>query len=186
MAKLMYIVSAHCGKYTGLLVDHGANGGIARENIRIINKSRRQVLNVQGIDNHQIVDIPIVTAGADIPTHCGEVIGIFHLYAYTRNGKSIHSSLQLEAFKNDVYDKSIKVNSGMQRILTADSYVIPLSIKTGLTYLIIQPYTDKEWDTLPHVIMTADTNWILLSLIATLMTMKSGLMPYLTYVMTLH
>ena len=133
MAKLMYIASAHHGKFTGSLVDHGANGGIAGEDVRIINKTRRQV-NVQSIDNHQIVDIPIVTAGAVIPTQHGKVIGIFHQYAYTGMGKSIHLSLQLEAFKNDVIDNSIKVNGGMQCILTADNYVLPLIIKTGLAY----------------------------------------------------
>ena len=108
MAKLMYNASAHCGKYTGSLVDCGANGGIAGEDVRIISKTGRHV-DVQGIDNHQIVDINIVTAGAVIPTQQGEVIGIIHQYAYTGKGKSIHSSLQLEAFKNDVNDKSIKV-----------------------------------------------------------------------------
>ena len=64
---LMYVASAPYGKNTGLLVDHGANGGIAGEDVKIINKTGRHV-DVQGIDNHQIVDIPIVTAGAVVPT----------------------------------------------------------------------------------------------------------------------
>src|SRR5687767_12594029 len=113
MAKLAYIASAHHGKYTGALVDQGADGGIAGEDVCIINKTGRHV-DVQGIDNHQIVDIPIVTAGAVIPTQRGEVIGIFHQYAYTGKGKSIPSSLQFESFKNDVNDKSIKVSGAFR------------------------------------------------------------------------
>ena len=116
-------------------------------------------VDVQGIDNHQIVDILLVTAGAVIPTQHCEVIGIFHQYAYTGKGKSIHSSLQLESFKIDVNDKFIKVNGGMQHILTADNYVVPLNIKTSLAYLTMESYTDREWDTLPHFIMTADIGW---------------------------
>ena len=158
MAKLMNIASAHHGKYTKSLVGCGAINGIAGEDVRIINKTRRQV-DVQGIDNHLIVDIPIVTVGAVIPTQCGEANGIFHQYAYTRKAKSIHLSLHLEAFKNNANDKFIKVNGGMQHILTADNYVIPLNVKTGLAYLTMQLYTDREWDTLPHVIMTADIDW---------------------------
>ena len=56
---------------TGALVDRGTNGGIAGEDVRVINKTGRQA-DVQGIDNHQIVDIPIVTAGAVINTLHGK------------------------------------------------------------------------------------------------------------------
>ena len=47
----------------------------------------------------------------------------------------------------------------MQCIHTVVNYVIPLKIKSSLAYLTMHPYTDKEWDKLPHVIVTADTNW---------------------------
>ena len=77
-----------------------------------------------------------------------QFIAIFHQYAYTGKGKSIHSSLQLESFKQDVNDKSIKVTGGLQRIQTIDGYAIPLNIKNGLPYVIMRPYTDTEWDSL--------------------------------------
>ena len=156
--NLTYNVSVHKGLRTGALVDRGANGGIAGEDGRVINKTGRQA-DVQGIDNHQIIDIPIVTAGAIINTQRGEVIGIFHQYAYTGKGKTIHSSLQLESFNHDVNDKSIKVPGGLQRIKTIDGYVIPLNIKAGLPYMTMRPYTDQEWEDLPHVIMTSDIDW---------------------------
>ncbi len=66
---------------------------------------------------------------------------------------------QLESYKNDVNDKSIKVTGGLQRILTNDGYVIPINIKYGLPYIKMRPYTDEEWETFPHVIFTSDADW---------------------------
>ena len=43
------------------------------------------------------------------PTQRGEVITIFNQYAYVPNVKMIHSSIQLESFKNNVDNKSMKV-----------------------------------------------------------------------------
>ena len=66
---------------------------------------------------------------------------------------------KLEWYKNDVNDKSIKVAGGLQHILTNDGYVIPISIRDGLPYVALHPFTDEEWDSLPHVILTGDANW---------------------------
>jgi hypothetical protein len=37
--------------------------------------------------------------------------------------------------------------------------MIPLSIQDGFTHLDIRPYTDQEFDTLPHVILTSKLEW---------------------------
>jgi hypothetical protein len=37
--------------------------------------------------------------------------------------------------------------------------LFPVSIQDGLTRLKIRPYTDQEFDTLPHVIMTSEFEW---------------------------
>jgi hypothetical protein len=58
-----------------------------------------------------------------------------------------------------VNDKSINVPGGLQRIQTLDGYIILLSIKDGLVRLSIRPYTDHEWDNLPHVILTSQLEW---------------------------
>ena len=55
-------------------------------------------------------------------------------------------------------DRLIKVG-GKQHIKTLDGYVIPLDIKSGLPYVKMRPYTDAEWDVLPHVILTGDIDW---------------------------
>jgi hypothetical protein len=39
------------------LVDRGANGGLARSDVRVINKTGRSV-DVIGIDNHTVNDLP--------------------------------------------------------------------------------------------------------------------------------
>jgi hypothetical protein len=77
-----------------------------------------------------------------------------HQYAYhPQQGRSIHSSA------NDVNDKSIHIPGGLQRIQTVDGYVFPLSIQDGLPYLGMRPYTDVEYESLPHVILTSDVDW---------------------------
>ena len=82
-----------------------------------------------------------------------------HQYAYTGEGNTIHSSAQLESFKNDVNDKSIKVIGGLHRIQTPDGYIHPLDIRNGLPYIPMRSYTDHEWETLPHVTWTAYIDW---------------------------
>lgn len=88
----------------------------------------------------------------------GEVIAIMHQYAYVGNGKTIHSCVQLETHKQTMHDRSKKIG-GMQCIEMLDGYIIPLNIRQGLPYMSIRPYTDSEWETLPHVILTTDVEW---------------------------
>eukprot|EP00934_Nitzschia_sp_Nitz4_P009388 Nitzschia sp. Nitz4//scaffold547_size3361//334//3245//NITZ4_009269-RA/size3361-snap-gene-0.1-mRNA-1//-1//CDS//3329554282//9378//frame0 len=75
------------------------------------------------------------------------------------HGKTIHSALQLESFGSQVMDMSSRFNSQGQRLITSENYVLPLDIVHGLAYLPIRPYTDHEWNTLPHVVMTSDVEW---------------------------
>ena len=141
----------------GTLIDRGANGGIAGSDVRVISTSDRRV-DVQGVSNHQVTAIPIVTCGGVVNTHRGDAIVIMNQYARVRNGKTIHSCIQLESHKNDVHDKSKSVG-GKQRIITPDGYAIPLHIQDGLVYMDMQPYTDRQFDTLPHIILTSGITW---------------------------
>jgi hypothetical protein len=137
------------------LIDQGANGGVAGSDVRVIFKTNRAV-DIQGIDNHRCTNIAIGTVGGVIQTHKGPVIGIFHQYALLNKGSSIHSPCQIEWYRHDVNDKSILV---LQQIQTLDGYIIPLSIQYGLNCLTIRPYTDQEFDALPHAIMTSELEW---------------------------
>jgi hypothetical protein len=80
-------------------------------------------------------------------------------YALLNKGCTIHSTGQFEWCKNNINDKSINAPGGLQRFLTLDGYIIPLSIKDGLVCLSIWPYKDHEFDNLPHVIPTSGLNW---------------------------
>ena len=157
-ANLTYAVGKHRTTHRGALIDRGANGGIVGDDARIIAETDR-VVNVQGIRDHQVTDLKIVSAGGVVDSQHGSVIAILHQYAHMGSGKSIHSSIQLEAFGLEVNDKSCKVTGGRQRIVTPDGYVHPLQIKDGLAYLSMRPFTDKEWETLPHVHWTQDKDW---------------------------
>ena len=157
-ANMHYSISQHSRFRGHALIDHGANGGIAGSDCRVIERTDH-VVAVQGIDGHELTDIPIVTAGAVVPSQHGDVIAIFHQYAYFGRGKSIHAPVQLEAYKQDVNDKAHSVPGGQQRIKTVDGYVHPLKFRAGLPHISTRPYTDLEWNTLPHVIWTSESTW---------------------------
>ena len=101
-------MKAHDSSSDVSLVDRGANGGIAGNDVRVVEKLHRHV-DVQGIDNHKMNDIPIVTAAGVTKTQRREVILILNQYAYVGKGTSIHSSPQIEAYSNKVDDRTIKV-----------------------------------------------------------------------------
>jgi hypothetical protein len=128
-ANVHYFVSAHNVKRRGALVDRGANGGIAGDNTRVIHKQLRKV-DVTGIDNHEMTNLQIVDTASWAMSNKGPVILIFNQYAYHGLGRSIHSAIQLEHYKNRVDDRSIK-SRGRQSLTTLEGYVIPLDIING-------------------------------------------------------
>jgi hypothetical protein len=80
------------------LVDRGANGGVARNDVRVIFKTNH-IVDIKGIDNHCCTNINIGTVGGVIHTNKGPVIGIMHQYALLNKGSSIHSPCQLSGTK---------------------------------------------------------------------------------------
>ena len=148
----------HANHTNQQLVDWGANGGLAGSDMRVIHKAHRKI-NIQDIDNHEVTGLDVVTAATLLNTSQGKVIGIFHEYAYLGKGSSIHSSGQLEWFKTNVDDKSVKVG-GTQLITTLDGYSVPLLIKDGLAYATsLGKPTDQDMDTYPHVFFTSPDEW---------------------------
>eukprot|EP00536_Pseudo-nitzschia_multiseries_P013237 jgi/Psemu1/34513/gm1.34513_g len=157
-----YTYSAHKATITNpgfAMVDCGANGCIIGNDACLISKDiPPRYVNVTGINNHQVQNIPIATCGAYSISNRGPVILIFNECAYTERHPSILSSGQMEAHFSTVDDTSIKTGGG-QVITTSDGYALPLSIRHGLPYLAMRKYTTIEFDTLPHVIMTSDKHW---------------------------
>ena len=147
----------HANHTNQQLVDHGANGGLAGSDMRVIHKTHRKI-NIQGIDNHEVTGLDVVTAATLLNTSQGKVIGIFNEYAYLGKGSSIHSSGQLEWFKTNVDEKSVKV--GGTQLTTLDGYSVPLLIKDGLAYATsLGRPTDQDMDTYPHVFFTSPDEW---------------------------
>ena len=138
-------------------MDRGANGGILGNDAKVYVRHQRHV-DVTGIDNHELNSLQMVDGTAKIITQNGPAIVILRQYAYHGTGRSIHSAGQIEYYKNKVDDRSMKVG-GTQCIRTVDGYVIPLDIINGLPYLKMEPHTDKEFQELPHIILTSGEEW---------------------------
>ena len=148
----------HANHTNQQLVDHGANGGLAGSGMRVIHKTHRKI-NIQGIDNHEVTGLDVVTAATLLNTSQGKVIGIFYEYAYLGKCSSIHSSGHLEWFTTNFYEKSVKVG-GTQLITTLDGYSVPLLIKDGLSNATsLGKLTDQDMDTYPHVFFTSPDEW---------------------------
>ena len=74
-------------------------------------------------------------------------------------GHTIHSSGQIEWFKNSVDDRSVQVGE-KQRICTIDGYAMPLTYRGGLMYLsILGKPTDKDLERYPAVHLTGPHEW---------------------------
>ena len=156
--SMMYRVSSHTRrKQKGSLVDRGVNGGLVGDDVRVLAHTG-QYVDVGGIDGHTVRDLELVSAAGLVDTNVGPRIVILNQYAYLGKGKTIHSSGQLEYYKHEVWDKSIKVG-GKQCIITPDGIVLPLSMRAGLPYLDMKVPTNQELEELPHIHLTADVPW---------------------------
>ena len=86
----------------------------------------------------------MVQCAALVEANHGIVNLIMNEYACYGKGHTIHSSGQIEWFKNYVDDRSVQVG-GKQRICTIDGYSMPLTCRGGLVYLsILGKPTDKD------------------------------------------
>ena len=142
------------------LLDRGANGSLMDKRCaRQISESSR-IVDVIGVENLQVRGMKLGTWGTVINSNKGKILAIIHQTAgSTKNtGNGIISVAQLEAFGCEVDDKSVRVG-GSQSIKTPEGYVIPMQFKDGLSYVLMRPFTNEEWDTLPHVVLTSDKIW---------------------------
>ena len=129
-----HIAQASQAKH-GSLVDRGANGGLAGSDVLILSRSSRKC-TVTGIDSHELQGLDVVQCAALVQTNHGIVNLIMNEYACYGKGHTIHSSGQVEWFKNSVDDRSVQV-CGKQRICTIDGYAMSLTCRGGLMYLSI-------------------------------------------------
>jgi hypothetical protein len=140
------------------LIDRGANGSIAGNDMKVIRKTG-QSIDLSGIDDHTIRNLPIVDAGGVTRTQKGDIILVVHQTAYMPEGRSIISTGQLEHFKIKVDEKPLRVTGKVPTITTLEGYEVPICIRHGLPYIQLQPYTDDEWNTLPKIAITSPHPW---------------------------
>jgi len=88
--SIIYIASKHSHAQKAVLIYWGDNGAIAGEDVYIIDKTGRMV-DIAGIDNHPIKDIPIVTV-----SYC-------HQSAICIHWNALHSSLSRTSQIVNVY-----------------------------------------------------------------------------------
>ena len=63
----------HANHTNQQLVDRGANGGLAGSDMRVIHKTQRKI-NIQGIDNHEVTGLDVVTAATLLNTSQGKAL----------------------------------------------------------------------------------------------------------------
>ena len=152
-----HIAQASQAKH-GSLVDRGANGGLAGSDVRILSRSSRKC-TVTGIDSNELQGLGMIQCAALEETNHGIVHLIMNEYACYGKGHTIHSSGQIEWFKNSVDDRSVQVG-GKQKICTIHGYAMPLTCRGGLMYLsIIGKPTDKDLERYPAVHLTGPHEW---------------------------
>ena len=159
-ANRRYIASQHLSqKYTGSLIDSGANGGISGDDVMVISEDPNKKVDVSGIGNGEIRDAPICTVAGLIETNKGPVIGMFNQYAHSGEGKTIHSVIQMESFGIIVNDRPKELRADGQKIVTPDGFEINLHIRDGLAYMDMKKPSQDDLERFPHVIFTSDVHW---------------------------
>ena len=116
------------------MVDRGANGGLAQSDVRILSRSSRECA-VTGIDSHELQGLDVVQCAALVETNHGIVNLIMNEYACYGKGDTIHSSGQIEWFKNSVHDRSVQVGGKL---------IMPLVCRGGLMYLSLLSQPSDE------------------------------------------
>jgi hypothetical protein len=142
----------------GSLIDSGANGGWAGDDVRWLVSHPVDRATVSGIAGRSVENLRIATVAGYIESTTGPIIGIFNQYAYYGKGKSIHSVMQMKHFGLNIDDDS-KFLGGEQRIVTKDGFVIPLHVRDGLIYMDMRKPTDNEMSTFRHVAFTSAEHW---------------------------
>ncbi|KAL7490750.1 hypothetical protein ACHAWT_000281, partial [Skeletonema menzelii] len=143
------------------LIDGGANGGLANpKEMRLISYTNpERYVNITGVGNLNIPRLRIGTFAAKVRLQDGRyVLMIFHEYGELKNGKTIHSKLQLRDNNCQVFDDPEELD-GKQCLITQEGYHIPLDFEQGLAYIKMHYPTEDELKTLPCVLMTRDIPW---------------------------
>ncbi|MCA1807650.1 MAG: hypothetical protein LC687_07375, partial [Actinobacteria bacterium] len=160
LRRARYKVYAHRSKsnHWRALIDRGANGSIARSDMRVIESTGNHI-DLSGIDDHTVRQLPLVHAGGVTRSQKGDVIIIVNQAAHMPEGRTILSTGQLEHYKIKVDERSMKVTGKLPCVTSLEGHQIPIETRRGLPYLRLRPGTDEEWKTLPKIVLTSPHHW---------------------------
>ena len=127
--------------------------------MKVIGKMGKTI-DLSGIDDHTVRNLTIVSAGGVTRTPMGEILVIVHQAAdMTRESKTILSAGQLEAFGCKIDDRSPTVTQQTPCLTTAEGYKVPITFRKGLPYIRLRPFNQRDWDNLPHILLTSSNDW---------------------------
>ena len=107
---------------TGSLMDSGANGGMAGDDVLVTAYHDHDHAQVTGIAGNSLDDLHIVDP-------------LRSTVAGLRRSRRLTS----------------KKKNGTQRVVTPDGWIIPLHIRNGLAYMDMRPPTQDEYLSLIHI-----------------------------------
>ena len=150
-----YHISKHSASFYGSLIDRGANGGLL---VCVLEETGRKV-SVTNVGSHELPGLDIVTCVAPTQTNHGNVNMHMHEYAYYGTGNTIHSTCQIEWFKNTCDGKFHHV--GCREVITfLVGYATPLKCRSCLMCMsILGKTTDHNLDQYPCVVLTSLHEW---------------------------
>ena len=143
ISALQYQVSTSSSTNHSRLIDRGANGGVAGADVCVMYTQPVQVVDITGVENHQIRNVRLGTTGGVVHTLGGPVIAVFHQQALLGKHDSIFSYVQMEASGCNVNDRSMRLKHGLQQI-SKDGYIIPLNFRNVLPKLKIRTPTKNS------------------------------------------
>ena len=158
MADVSYQCLQAISDSIGPLTDQGANGGLASADFHMLEYTE-QYADIMGVGQVSLNALPLVTCDGTIHMTQDPVVLIVNQYTFYGKVSTVQSVWQLSHFGLEVDDQSSAIPGHKQCMVTPDQWIIPFNIINGLTRMPMQPSTDEDLDTLPHVIVTSDETW---------------------------
>ena len=135
---MVHYVVANMGKGYSALVEGGANGSFAGDDMMILKTEPIAKIDVAGIGNEVFDAMSIMqSAGLADTADEGRIILIMSQYGHHGSGKMIHSKNQMEAFGCCIFGSSWK-HGGHKAVLDSHADTLVLG-KNALVFL------NQEW-----------------------------------------
>ena len=141
----------HANHTNQQLVDRGANGGLAGSDMHVPHKTHREI-NIQGIDNHEVTGLDVVTAATLLNTSQGKIICIImNMPTLGRDHPFIHH-VNLNGLRPMLMKNLSKLVVPNLSLLWMD--ILSLS-SSRMVWPMPPPLEDPQIRTWPHIHMSS-------------------------------